>query len=76
MHLDNGPEFVAHAMAQWAQSKGIAPQHIEAGKSTQNAYVERFNKTCRTEVLNCYVFHSKQDMSDMAAGRLAAPSQP
>lgn len=68
IRLDNGPEFIAHALAQWAQSKGIALQHIQLGNPSQNDYVERFNKTYRTEALDRrYVFDSLQEVRDMMA---------
>jgi putative transposase len=60
-------EFNREALAQWAQSKGIALNHIQPGKPTQNAYVERFNKIYRTEVLDCYVFESQQEVRQMTA---------
>lgn len=34
----------------------------QPGKPTQDAYVERFNKTYRTEVLGCQVFDSPQEV--------------
>lgn len=65
IRLGTEPEFIAHALALWAQSKGIALNHIQPGRPTQNAYVERFNRIYRTEVLDCYVFDSLQEIRDM-----------
>ena len=63
--MDNAPEFIAHALAEWAKSRGIALNHIQPEGSTQNAYVERFNKTYRTEMLDYYVFESLQEVRQM-----------
>ena len=59
--LDNGPEFVSHALDQWAHRRGVALQFIEPGKPVQNAYVESFNGRFRDECLNESWFVSLAD---------------
>ena len=56
LRVDNGPEFVAQALADWADGHQIKISFIEKGKPHQNGYIERFNKTYREEVLDSYAF--------------------
>ncbi len=58
MRMDNGPELVSLALAQRAEEHGVQLEFIKPGKPTQNAFIDRFNRTYRTEILDFYLFRT------------------
>jgi len=65
LRLDNGSELTAHAFVEWAKERQIELRFIDPGKPNQNAFIERFNKTYRTEVLDAYVFESIDEVQQI-----------
>jgi putative transposase len=66
LRSDNGPEFLGEAFTQWAKANGVAIQYIQPGKPNQNAYIERFNRTFREEVLDQHLFARLEDVREAA----------
>ena len=64
LRLDNGSELTSHAFVEWARERNIALRFIQPGKPNQNAYIERFNRTYRTEVLDVYLFDSIEQVQE------------
>lgn len=60
--LDNGPEFTSFEFTEWCRSKNIKITYIQPGRPMQNAYIERFNKTYRDEVLDAYLFENLEEL--------------
>ena len=56
LRCDNGPEFISHELMDWAIQEQITLLYIQPGKPTQNAYIERFNRTARHELLELNLF--------------------
>lgn len=58
VRFDNGPEFVAHAVADWCRFNGVDTAFIDPGSPWQNAWIESFNGRLRDELLNAWRFDS------------------
>ena len=53
---DNAPEFLGEAFKQWREDNGVNLQHIQPGKPNQYAFIVRFKRTFREELLNRHQF--------------------
>ena len=58
IRVDNGPEFISKNLKKYCECKQIKLEYIKPGKPTQNAYVERFNRHFREDILDAYLFES------------------
>ena len=65
IRVDDRTGFTIHALAQWDDPKN----HCPPSRSTRQTYPGRLcrtlQKTCRTELLGCYVFDSLQEVKDI-----------
>ena len=66
IRMDNGPELTAHSFADWAETHKIQLNYIQLGKPNQNAFIERFNRSFRTEVLDANLFNCIEEVQEAA----------
>jgi transposase InsO family protein len=58
LRMDNGPEFIAHALQEWCTGSGSGAEYIPPGSPWENPFVESFNSRLRDEFLNIEIFAS------------------
>ena len=70
IRLDSGPEMTSEGFTEWAKEQGGQQLFIQPGKPNQNAFIERFNKSFRYEVLDANLFNSITEVQTAADDRL------
>lgn len=63
IRTDNGPEFISKAFVRFCNERQIELHYIQPGKPAQNAYIERFNRTFREDVLDAYLFETIEQVN-------------
>ena len=66
IRCDNGPVYLAQTLVDWTNKHQITLIYIQPGKPTQNAYIERFNRTVRHEWLDMHLFESVEHAQSLA----------
>lgn len=65
IRCDNGTELTSQVFVDWCRDLDIEIRYIQPGKPDQNAFIERFNRTYRNEVLDVYLFHSIAEVQEI-----------
>ena len=65
--------LTAQFFTAWCEAQQIALRYIQPGKPDQNAFIERFNRTYREEVLDAYVFESLTQVQALTDEWLRCP---
>lgn len=66
IRVDNGPEFVSKVFVNWCNENSIKILYIQPGKPVQNAFIERFNRLYREDVLDAYLFEDIHQVKEIS----------
>lgn len=66
IRVDNGPEMISKVFVTWCEANDVKINYIEPGKPNQNAYIERFNRSYRNEVLAPHLFASLEQVRELS----------
>jgi putative transposase len=64
IRIDNGPEFISHALKSWADNNAVRLSFIDPGCPTQNGHIESFNGTLRAECIGLWWMDSMTDVRE------------
>jgi transposase InsO family protein len=64
--MDNGPEFITHALKEWCTGNRSGTAYIPPGSPYENPFVESFNSRFRDEFLNIELFASLPEVKVLA----------
>ena len=67
IRCDNESELTSGHFIEWAEDRDITIKYIQPGKPTQNAYIERFNRTYQYEILDAYIFRSIKEIKELTS---------
>jgi len=70
LRMDNGPEFIAHALQEWCAGSGSGAEYIPPGSPWENLFVESFNSRLRDEfsIMSFLVCYRKQSYWQNSTG--------
>ena len=64
--MDNGSEFIAHALQEWCTGNRSGTEYIPPGSAWENPFVDSFNGRLRDEFLNIELFPSLAEAKVLA----------
>lgn len=66
IRVDNGPEFISGKFKSWCENHQVEVLYIQPGRPMQNAFIERFNRFFREDVLDAYWFEDLDQLKILA----------
>lgn len=66
IRTDNGTEFIAKAFEGFCDKEKIEHRKIQKGKPNQNAFIERFNRSYREDVLDANIFETMNQVTELS----------
>jgi len=64
LRSDNCPEFIAVALADWAEHHGLTLKFIKPGNPMQDGFSERFNRSYWKAALGMFVSQTLSEVRD------------